>query len=64
MATQDARMKDDIFKDLEPIHKEYLNSLEPKAYLFFKIAYEHMGSSFDINKSNGFINWYKTRVVD
>lgn len=33
-----------------------LNSIEKKAY---KIAKEHLGSSFNIVKSNGFCDWFK-----
>ena len=33
-----------------------LNSIERKAY---KIAKEHLGSSFNIVKSNGYCDWFK-----
>ena len=33
-----------------------LNSIEKKAY---KIAKEHLGSSFNVVKSNGFCDWLK-----
>ena len=33
-----------------------LNTFEKKAY---QIAREHLGSSFDITKSIGFLNWIK-----
>ena len=39
----------------------YLNSLseiEEKAY---KIAIDHLGSSFNILKSNGFLKWVKSQ---
>lgn len=40
---------------------EYLNSLnniQKKAYI---IAYKHLGSSFNIVKSNGFIEWKNSK---
>lgn len=36
-----------------------LNSIEYKAYL---IAKDHLGSSFNIIKSNGYNNWIKTQT--
>ena len=33
-----------------------LNEQQKKAYI---IAYEHLGSSFNVRKSNGFKNWKK-----
>lgn len=40
--------------------KKYLHQLTPiqkKAYL---IAKQHLGSSFDVIKSNGYVHWFKT----
>ena len=36
----------------------HLSEIEKKAY---KIAYNHLGSSFNVVKSNGFNDWLKTR---
>lgn len=36
----------------------HLSDLEKKAY---KIAYNHLGSSFNVLKSNGYNDWLKTR---
>ena len=39
--------------------KKYLHQLTPiqkKAYL---IAKQHLGSSFDVIKSNGYVHWFK-----
>lgn len=47
-------------KNEKDLTKKYLNQLsetEKKAYL---IAKEHLGTSFDLFKSNGFLNWKKT----
>jgi hypothetical protein len=36
----------------------HLSDIEKKAY---KIAYNHLGSSFNVVKSNGYNDWLKTR---
>ena len=36
----------------------HLSDLEKKAY---KIAHNHLGSSFNVVKSNGYNDWLKTR---
>ena len=36
----------------------HLSYIEKKAY---KIAYNHLGSSFNVVKSNGYNDWLKTR---
>uniref|UniRef100_A0A6C0I9B9 Uncharacterized protein n=1 Tax=viral metagenome TaxID=1070528 RepID=A0A6C0I9B9_9ZZZZ len=36
----------------------HLSQIEKKAY---KIAYNHLGSSFNVVKSNGYNDWLKTR---
>uniref|UniRef100_A0A6C0IU24 Uncharacterized protein n=1 Tax=viral metagenome TaxID=1070528 RepID=A0A6C0IU24_9ZZZZ len=38
---------------------EHLNTIERLAY---QIAYDHLGSSFNIIKSNGYCDWLKTQV--
>ena len=47
----DAKLQSNIIEYLAQ-----LNSIEKKAY---KIAKEHLGSSFNIVKSNGFCDWFK-----
>lgn len=37
----------------------YLKSLTETEKICYKIAYEHLGSSFDIVRSNGYIEWLK-----
>ena len=39
----------------------HLSTIEKKAY---KIAYNHLGSSFNVVKSNGYNDWLKTRKLD
>lgn len=47
----------------ELVHKyiTQLNDTEKQAYL---IAYNHLGSSFNIVKSNGFKDWMKKQVTN
>jgi len=37
----------------------YLQSLNEKEYKAYEIAKSHLGTSFDIKKSNGFLEWLK-----
>ena len=39
----------------------YIEQMTPQEKLVFKIATEHLESSFDIEKSIGFKEWYKKR---
>ena len=38
---------------------EYLNQLDPIEKKAYKIAKEHLGSSFNIVKSNGYCDWLR-----
>jgi hypothetical protein len=42
-----------------PHETEYLNSLSPIERIVCIIAKEHLQSSFDLDRSNGFISWKK-----
>jgi hypothetical protein len=37
----------------------YLNSLDEKDKIAYKIAMDHLGTSFNILRSNGFTEWQK-----
>lgn len=37
----------------------YLKSLTKKEYKAYEIAKSHLGTSFDIKKGNGFLEWLK-----
>ena len=41
---------------------QYLSEMNEKERIGYKIAFEHLGTSFDICRSNGFINWKKNKV--
>jgi hypothetical protein len=41
--------------------KEYIESLSLKEYQAFKIAFSHLETSFNLRKSNGFVEYIKLR---
>ena len=41
--------------------QQYLLSLNEKEENAYRIANEHLGSSFSLEKSNGFLQWLKTQ---
>jgi len=41
----------------------YIESLTDKEKKAYDIAQSHLGSSFDLSKSSGFIKWKKTYVL-
>ena len=47
----------------EDIIKQYIQSLDDMEKLAYKIAEDDLGSSFDITKSIGFLNWIKKNKV-
>ena len=38
---------------------EYINQLSPMQQKAYNIAKQHLGTSFNVVKSNGFIDWLK-----
>lgn len=49
------------YENLSPEEKEYIESLDSKEKKAYNIAKDHLGSSFNLIKSNGFIEWKKTK---
>jgi hypothetical protein len=41
---------------------EYLSEMHEKEIIGYKIAFDHLGTSFDICRSNGFITWKRNKV--
>ena len=41
--------------------KEYILTLSEKEYKAYKIAESHLGTSFDLIKSNGYLKWLKKK---
>ena len=48
--------EEDNFKETR-LHEEYLDSLTEKEKKAYVIAKDHLGSSFSLEKSIGFIKW-------
>ena len=47
---------------MTPIEEEeYLKTLSEKERKAYEIAKDHLGSSFDLVKSNGFLKWKKEK---
>lgn len=44
-----------------PLVEEYLKSLSPKEYKAYEIAKNHLGTTFNIEKSNAFLRWKSER---
>ena len=40
--------------------KQYIKQLSEKEKIIYEIAKEHLKSSFNIEKSNGYLEWLKT----
>ena len=49
---------------MTPIEEEYLKTLSEKERKSYEIAKDHLGSSFDLVKSNGFLKWKKEKESD
>ena len=44
--------------------EHYIDSLDEKEKQAYEIAKSHLGSTFHLMKSNGFIEWKKTKKED
>jgi hypothetical protein len=47
-------------KDLSILLEEYVKTLSEKELKSYEIAKDHLGSSFQLEKSVGFLKWLKT----
>jgi hypothetical protein len=45
-----------------PIEEKYIKTLSEKEYKAYLIAKSHLGMSFQIEKSNGFLKWKKENI--
>ena len=44
--------------------QQYLDTLSKKEYASYLIAKSHLGTSFQLEKSNGYLQWKKTQVLN
>lgn len=51
----------DATSDLSPIEIEYLETLTSRERKAYEIAKSHLGMSFNLKKSNGYIKWLETK---
>lgn len=50
----------DVSESLENLMQKYLETLSEKEKRGYFIAKEHLGMSFQLEKSVGFLNWMKS----
>jgi hypothetical protein len=48
--------------DFQKLVDEYIMTLNEKEYKAYLIAKDHLGDSFQMDKSNGFLEWLKTKI--
>jgi len=48
---------------MKELIEEYLKTLSEKEKKAYEIAKEHLGMSFQIEKSNGFIKWKQNKTI-
>jgi hypothetical protein len=51
-------------QNMKPMYDLYLTSLSEKEQKAYKIAKSHLGMSFQLEKSIGFLKWLKNVVKD
>jgi hypothetical protein len=52
----------DSVKTLKTLQEQYLETLSEKERKSYEIAKEHLGMSFQLDKSVGYLKWLKTRT--
>jgi hypothetical protein len=54
-------MSDKEKYDMEKLIEKYISEFTEQERIVFNIAKEHLGSSFDIEKSIGFLEWLEKK---
>lgn len=57
----DTKSLDHGQKEMLTLEEEYIAQLTPIEKKAYKIAIEHLGTSFNLKKSNGFCDWLKEK---
>ena len=52
----------DSVKTLKNLQEQYLETLSEKERKSYEIAKEHLGMSFQLDKSVGYLKWLKTQT--
>jgi hypothetical protein len=50
-------------KTLKTLQEQYLETLSQKERKSYEIAKEHLGMSFQLDKSVGYLKWLKTKTT-
>lgn len=53
-----------VILSIEVLLQMYLDTLDEKEKMAYNIAKTHLGSSFSLEKSNGFVEWRKKNYGD
>ena len=53
----------DSVKTLKNLQEQYLETLSEKERKSYEIAKEHLGMSFQLDKSVGYLKWLKTKAI-
>ena len=53
------KKKNEKLNDIEALKKRYIESMDEKEQIAYKIAKEHLDTSFNLEKSIGFQKWLK-----
>ena len=48
-------------QETQTLQIQYINSLSEKEKKSYEIAKEHLGMSFQLDKSNGYLKWLKIK---
>lgn len=49
--------------DIESWKQKYIETLSPKELKSYRIAKDHLGMSFQLEKSVGFIKWFNEQKI-
>lgn len=49
-------------ESLDLLKEKYVQQLDPKELIIYNIAKDHLGSSFNLELSIGFIKWKKSYI--
>lgn len=59
ISTMNISIESNILSNTNPLVDEYIKSLTEKEHQSYLIAKDHLGSLFQIEKTNGFLTWTK-----
>jgi hypothetical protein len=51
-------------ENTDELMQQYIDSLSDKERKAYMIAKEHLATSFDLEKSNGYLKWKRAKTID